>query len=181
MQSLRLTLAAAAACLLMVALDACGGSTASVVTVSAHPASATSSASTGLQQSFVEVIQRVAPAVVQISTPEGLGSGVVFDNRGDIVTNAHVVAGGGPFVVSNSRGNSYRATLVGSFVPDDIAVVRAEGASLRSATFASRALQVGDIVLAIGNPLGLRSSSPTESSAPWDAPSASPTASCSRT
>jgi S1-C subfamily serine protease len=61
----------------MVVLNACGGSTASVVTVSAQPVGATSSASTGLQQSFVEVIQRVAPAVVQISTPEGLGSGVL--------------------------------------------------------------------------------------------------------
>jgi S1-C subfamily serine protease len=97
--------------------------------------------------------------VVQISNPQGLGSGVVFDDRGDVVTNAHVVAGGGPLVVSDSRGHAYPATLVGSFVPDDVAVVRAQGASLRGATFAaSGSLQVGDIVLAIGNPLGLRSS-----------------------
>jgi S1-C subfamily serine protease len=143
----------------MVALDACGGSTASVVTVSAQPASASAPASAGLQQSFVAVIRRVAPSVVQISTPQGLGSGVVLDDRGDVVTNAHVVAGGGPLVVSDFRGHSYSATLVGSFVPDDVAVVRAERASLRGATFAaSGTLQVGDIVLAIGNPLGLRRS-----------------------
>jgi putative serine protease PepD len=87
------------------------------------------------------------------------GWGGAFDDRGDVVTNAHVVAGGGPVVVSDFRGRAHRATLVGSFAPDDIAVVHAEGASLRSATFAgSGVLQVGDIVLAIGNPLGLRSS-----------------------
>jgi putative serine protease PepD len=158
-RSLRLTLAAATACLPMAALDACGGSTASVVTVSAQPTVASAPASTGLQQRFVAVIRRVAPTVVQISTPQGLGSGVVFDDRGDVVTNAHVVAGGGPVVVSDFRGRAHRATLVGSFAPDDIAVVHAQGASLQSATFAaSGVLQVGDIVLAIGNPLGLRSS-----------------------
>lgn len=147
------------ACLLMVALDACGGSTASVVKGSAQPTVASAPASTGLQQRFVAVIRRVAPTVVQISTPQGLGSGVVFDDRGDVVTNAHVVAGGGPVVVSDFRGHADRATLVGSFAPDDIAVVHAQGASLQSATFAaSGVLQVGDIVLAIGNPLGLRSS-----------------------
>jgi S1-C subfamily serine protease len=158
-RSVRLTLAAAAVCVVVVALDACGGSNPPVVTVSGQPESASAPASTGLQQSFVAVIRHVAPTVVQISTPQGLGSGVVFDDRGDVVTNAHVVAGGGPLVVSDFRGRAYRATLVGSFAPDDLAVVRAKGASLRGATFAaSGVLQVGDIVLAIGNPLGLRSS-----------------------
>jgi S1-C subfamily serine protease len=76
-----------------------------------------------------------------------------------MVTNAHVVTGGGPFQVTDSRGRTYRATLVGAFAADDLAVVHAKGASLRSASFAdSRILRVGDIVLAVGNPLGLRSS-----------------------
>jgi S1-C subfamily serine protease len=101
----------------------------------------------------------VSPEVVQISNPQGLGSGVVLDDSGDVVTNAHVVAAGGPLVVSDSRGHSYPATLLGAFVPDDLAVVHAQGASLKGARFAgSGALRVGDIVLAIGNPLGLRSS-----------------------
>jgi S1-C subfamily serine protease len=114
---------------------------------------------TDLQQSFVSVIDRVSPAVVQISTSQGLGSGVVMDSAGDVVTNAHVVAGGGPLQVTDSRGHSYPAVVVGSFPPDDVAVVRAQGAKLTSASFGdSRTVRVGDIVLAIGNPLGLRSS-----------------------
>ena len=146
-------------CLVTLALGGCGGSSATVVTVSAPSAGAAPPALTGLQQSLVTVIGRVAPMVVQISTPQGLGSGVVFDSSGDVVTNAHVVAGGGPFQVTDPRGHTYQARLVGAFAPDDLAVVRAQGAHLRSATFASSGtLQVGDIVLAIGNPLGLRSS-----------------------
>jgi putative serine protease PepD len=130
-----------------------------VVTVSAPPAARASPAVAILQQGFVAVIGRVAPMVVQISTPQGLGSGVVLDTHGDVVTNAHVVAGGGPLQVTDSRGHVYQATLVGVFAPDDLAVVHASGATLRSASFArSGAVQVGDIVLAIGNPLGLRSS-----------------------
>jgi S1-C subfamily serine protease len=147
------------ACLGTLLLGGCGGPSATVVTVSAPLSSTASPALTGLQQSFVTVIGRVAPMVVQISTPQGLGSGVVFDTSGDMVTNAHVVAGGAPLQVTDSRGHTYPATLVGTFAPDDLAVVRAHGAHLRSATFAgSGALQVGDVVLAIGNPLGLRSS-----------------------
>jgi trypsin-like peptidase len=75
-------------------------------------------------------ISRVTQEVVQISNPRGLGSGVVFDGNGDIVTNAHVVAGGGPLAVTGSRGRTYHATLVGSFAAADLAVVHAAGASL---------------------------------------------------
>lgn len=113
-----------------------------------------------LQDTFVEVIRRVRPSVVQIETDTGLGSGVVFDDRGDIVTNAHVVGGASRFVVTLANGRRLEATLVDSFVPDDLAVVRVSGATgLAPATFAdSSRLAVGDIVLAIGNPLGLQSS-----------------------
>ena len=113
-----------------------------------------------LQQTFVSVVAKVRPQVVQISTGTGLGSGVVYDTNGDIVTNAHVVAGGGSLTVQLVNGQKLAATLVGTYVPEDLAVVRVSGArNLSPATFGdSGSLQVGDIVLAVGNPLGLSSS-----------------------
>jgi S1-C subfamily serine protease len=94
-----------------------------------------------------------------IETPTGLGSGIIYDAQGDIVTNNHVVAGATAIVVVTSTGKQYPATLVGTFAPDDLAVVRIQATGLTPATFAnSSSLQVGDIVMAIGNPLGLQSS-----------------------
>jgi S1-C subfamily serine protease len=104
-------------------------------------------------------VQAVSPQVVQIQGQRGLGSGVVFDSRGDVVTNAHVVQGERQFVVTLSGGDQHPATLVGSDPAHDLAVVRLSGATPAPATFTSSASpQVGDLVLAIGNPLGLRSS-----------------------
>jgi putative serine protease PepD len=101
----------------------------------------------------------VSPAVVQIQTSVGLGSGVVYDDKGDIVTNAHVVGNARRFVVTLAGGERHPATLVAAFPPDDLAVIRLQGANPPPARFAdSSKLQVGDIALAIGNPLGLRSS-----------------------
>ena len=112
-----------------------------------------------LQRSFVDVVQSVSPSVVQIEDATGLGSGVVFDASGDIVTNNHVVAGAKSFTVTTSAGKRYPATLVGAFPPDDIAVIRVAGAHLQPVTFAdSSKLEVGDLAIAIGNPLGLQSS-----------------------
>ncbi|HXH97147.1 MAG TPA: trypsin-like peptidase domain-containing protein [Gaiellaceae bacterium] len=112
-----------------------------------------------LQQAIVAVVHTLSPSVVQIQSAQGLGSGIVFDAKGDIVTNNHVVAGGGPYTVTTSAGKRYPAKLVGSFPPDDLAVVKVDGAGLRPATFAnSSKLEVGDLAIAIGNPLGLRSS-----------------------
>ena len=112
-----------------------------------------------LQQAIVAVVHTLSPSVVQIQSAQGLGSGIVFDAKGDIVTNNHVVAGGGPYTVTTSAGKRYPAKLVGSFPPDDLAVVKVGGAGLRPATFAnSSKLEVGDLAIAIGNPLGLRSS-----------------------
>jgi S1-C subfamily serine protease len=113
-----------------------------------------------LQDAFIAVYQRVSPSVVQIQTPSGLGSGVVYDTKGHIVTNDHVVAGARTFVVTTAAGKWAHATLVGEFAADDLAVIKVTTPSaLRAATFAdSTKLRVGQIAVAIGNPLGLASS-----------------------
>ena len=114
-----------------------------------------------LEQGFVSVVKQTLPSVVEIQTSSGLGSGVVFNSAGDIVTNAHVVGTATRFTVLLSNSASPRpATLVGRFLPDDLAVIKvSDTANLRPAAFAdSSKLAVGDIVLAIGAPLGLTSS-----------------------
>jgi putative serine protease PepD len=109
----------------------------------------------------VNVINHVLPSVVEIRTSSGLGSGVVFDANGDIVTNAHVVGTASKFeVLPSGSAAPLSATLVGTYKPDDLAVIKASGTkSLRPAAFGnSSTLKAGDLVLAIGNPLGLASS-----------------------
>ena len=107
----------------------------------------------------MSVVSAISPAVVQIRTSIALGSGVVFDARGDVVTNAHAVGNATRFMVTLASGGAHPATLVGTDVANDLAVIRIQGARPRPATFADWAqVQVGDLTLAIGNPLGLRSS-----------------------
>jgi putative serine protease PepD len=112
-----------------------------------------------LQEQFVQVVKQVGPSVVLIQTSEGLGSGVVFDAKGDVVTNNHVVDNADGFQVTLANGRRYPAQLVGTFPADDLAVLHIDAGGLRPAAFAdSSRLQVGDVALAIGNPLGLQSS-----------------------
>ena len=112
-----------------------------------------------LQAAFERVVRTVSPEVVQIQTSQGLGSGIVFDGKGDVVTNAHVVGSAKQVTVTDSTGKNHAADVVGVYVGNDLAVVRLRSGLLRPATFAdSSKLAVGEIVLAIGNPLGLRSS-----------------------
>jgi S1-C subfamily serine protease len=113
-----------------------------------------------LQDAFVSVVQKVRPEVVEISTSTDLGSGIIYDARGDIVTNDHVVGSATNFQVSLADGQVLPATLVGAYPLGDLAVIRVKAAkTLTPATFGeSKNLQVGDIVMAIGNPLGLASS-----------------------
>ena len=128
---------------------------------SAVPSSAvpSSGAASSLEQQYEQVVGRVLPSVVQISTSEGSGSGVVYDTRGDIVTNAHVVGTATALQVGlASGGKPLAATVVGVFAPDDLAVIRVRtgAGSLHPASFGRSALvRVGEIVLAMGNPLGL--------------------------
>jgi putative serine protease PepD len=135
-----------------------GGSTPRAVPKTGHSSLRPSAAALAYQNAVTAVVRRLSPSVVQIQNPQGLGSGVVFDTNGDIVTNNHVVAGGGPFKVTAGT-HSYDASLVGRFAPDDLAIVHVSGAQLAPATFAdSSELEVGNVAIAIGNPLGLRSS-----------------------
>jgi putative serine protease PepD len=112
-----------------------------------------------LQSAIVHVVQSVSPSVVQIEDQRGLGSGIVLDASGNIVTNNHVVSGGRSWTVTSSSGTRYQARLVGSFPADDLAVIKISGSHLQPAKFAdSSKLRVGDLAIAIGNPLGLQSS-----------------------
>jgi putative serine protease PepD len=135
-----------------------GGSSSNSPPKTSHARLRPAAAALAFQHAITAVVREMSPSVVQIQNPQGLGSGVVFDSSGDIVTNAHVVEGGGPYTVT-AGAHSYGASLVGRFAPDDLAVVRVSGAHLVAAAFAnSRTLDVGDFAIAIGNPLGLRSS-----------------------
>ena len=115
-----------------------------------------------LEQAYVSVVAKVLPSVVQITTDRALGSGVVFGTKGDIVTNAHVVGQATKFQVRLADSpKTIPATLVGAYPPDDLAVIRLDEPppSLHPAHFGdSTKLRVGQIVMAMGNPLGLTGS-----------------------
>jgi putative serine protease PepD len=143
---------------------ACGaGATASETPGASAPASPSGSSlpaiAGALQNDFITVVGRVMPSVVVIETASGLGSGVVFDTKGDIVTNNHVVDGSTKFTVTLSDGQKLPGTLVGNYPAGDLAVIHVTSTNLPPAAFGdSSKLVVGDIVLALGNPLGLQGS-----------------------
>lgn len=107
------------------------------------------------------VVAKVRPAAVQVnvvtSSGKGLGSGVILDSWGYIITNNHVIAGARSIQVTLYDGTSLSAQLVGTDPLDDLAVVKvATATKLTAATLGdSSKLQVGQEVLAIGNPLGI--------------------------
>ncbi|MEO8899665.1 MAG: trypsin-like peptidase domain-containing protein [Candidatus Dormibacter sp.] len=121
--------------------------------------STSTSGAKSLEDEFTSLVTTVVPSVVQIESPAGLGSGVVYDAAGHIVTNAHVVGAETQFTVTAANGTPRKATLLGSYATEDLAVLQVDGGGLRAAVFADSAtVKVGQIVLAVGNPLGLSSS-----------------------
>ncbi|MFF7444877.1 MULTISPECIES: trypsin-like peptidase domain-containing protein [unclassified Streptomyces] len=115
-----------------------------------------------LQAAYLKVIRDVLPSVVQIQASGDLGSGVVHDDKGHIVTNAHVVGDDKTFRVTTANSeDTLSARLVSSYPEQDLAVIKLDKVpdGLRAATFAdSSKVEVGQIVLAMGSPLGLSSS-----------------------
>ncbi|MEU8072004.1 trypsin-like peptidase domain-containing protein [Micromonospora sp. NPDC049151] len=108
-----------------------------------------------------KIAASVQDSIVTIMTGSGEGSGVILGADGYVLTNNHVVAGGGDTVrVVFADGKSASAKVVGTDPKTDLAVVQAEGVrDLKAAKFGdSDAMQVGDQVLALGSPLGLQGS-----------------------
>jgi serine protease Do len=116
------------------------------------------------------VAQEVRPAVVQITNeqeqpelfskplmvPAGVGSGVIYDGDGHILTNNHVISGAQGLLVSLPDGRTFPGTLIGADPETDLAVVQISGSNLPVAQLGdSNALQIGDWVVAIGNALAL--------------------------
>ena len=115
----------------------------------------------GAVTSYAATVRAVLPSVVLIRTADGLGSGVVLDRAGHILTNAHVAGQATRFGVQTADDRAPRpARLVGSYPGGDLAVIRAENpAGLTPARFGdSNKARAGDVVLAVGNPLGLSGS-----------------------
>jgi S1-C subfamily serine protease len=129
---------------------------------------------------IVEVVDRVSPAVVNIAAQQtvrrnrslfddfffgmdqrpakSLGSGVIIDPKGIILTNDHVISGASKIIATTKDGKELECDVVGSDADNDLAVLKARGAvanlpTLRLGT--SSDLLIGETVVAIGNPFGL--------------------------
>jgi len=111
-----------------------------------------------LQAAIIGVYKQANPAVVYIIVPSvGSGSGFVYSQDGYIVTNRHVVEGGRNFEVVFANGERQRAALVGSDVDSDLAVLQVDRLPDGVEPLPlgdSEGIQVGQFVVAIGNPFG---------------------------
>jgi 2-alkenal reductase len=110
------------------------------------------------QDAFISIYEHANPAVVHIAVNGGQGSGFIIDQQGHIVTNNHVVEGAGFIVVSFADGRTEEARLIGRDADSDLAVIQVDVPASQLTALAladSDHLQVGQIVIAIGNPFGL--------------------------
>jgi S1-C subfamily serine protease len=136
-------------------------------TTAATTASAVAGSSTGTEGSAPDVYDKVSPAVVQITgltTVQGqqaevLGSGIVIDSSGDILTNFHVISGASQLTATLSDEAAVNAQVVGTDPADDMAVIKGDfsGINLTVASMGdSSQVRIGESVIAIGNPFGLQ-------------------------
>ena len=145
----------------------------------AVPAPAAPSAGNGdgagkaLSISFRSAVERAEPSVLTVHSArtaargplglggrtllsQGLGSGVLIDRDGYVVTNNHVVAGANELAVALPDGSLRPTRLIGVDPDSDLALLKIEAAGLTPITFGDlRSVAVGDVVLAVGNPLGV--------------------------
>ncbi len=150
--------------------------TTTTVVQPSNSSSLPTSFSDGKAQTINQIYRSVGPGVVDITTSsskntqgvfgfgqsqqtEGEGAGVVFDKKGDILTDQHVVSGASKVTVTFSNGVKAPATVLGSDTGSDLAVIRVQNvpaSQLHPLPFGdSNAVQVGDNVIAIGSPFGL--------------------------
>lgn len=123
---------------------------------------------TGTKMTIAEIADKNADAVVEIRTEsvvtdswigqyvtEGAGSGVIIDSSGYIMTNYHVIEGASSVKVKLHNGEEYKAEIIGGDAANDVAVIKIKADDLTAVTYGnSDQLTVGEIAVAIGNPLG---------------------------
>jgi len=121
------------------------------------------------ESTVLEVVEKVSKAVVNINTVrlfhdfyyqvhpvQGMGSGVIIDPKGYIITNNHVIEGAEKIDVTLASNEVLHGKLIGACASEDIAVVKVDGKDLPAAELGdSEQLRVGQTVFAIGNPFGL--------------------------
>lgn len=112
-----------------------------------------------LSRDLARLVAQAAPSVVGVELGRGQGSGLVLAPDGYVLTNAHVAAGRGELALRLPGGETAPGERVGADPRTDLAVIRAARGDLRALPLdESRRLEVGEIVLAIGNPLGFERS-----------------------
>jgi len=137
------------------------------------PATAENAMGAALSISFRSAVQRAAPSVLTVHSAravargplglggrallsEGLGSGVLIDGDGDVVTNNHVVEGANELAVSLPDGSIRDTKLIGVDPDSDLALLKIDATGLHPIDIGDlRSAAVGDVVLAVGNPLGV--------------------------
>ena len=128
------------------------------VSLFAHPAFAHSSTEAGAG-TIADVAERAVDSVVNIAASNGQGgSGVIVSSDGLVITNNHVIRGARKIQVTTADGRELKATVIGQDRASDLAVLRLEGEVKDLSPMVigdSKALRLGEIVLAIGNPLGI--------------------------
>jgi 2-alkenal reductase len=157
------------------AIRASGSADRTVATIApaGQPTGAANPVTIDESSAIVNVAQKVSPAVVQIVTgsapsqtdplaQQGVGSGVIFDRNGWILTNRHVVTGATKLTVQLKDGREFDGTVYGIDTLTDLAIVKIEATDLPTATIGdSSELKVGQLAIAIGSPLGTYSNSVT--------------------
>ena len=108
----------------------------------------------GVFAEIPDLVARAQPSVGAILTDGGQGSGVVWNAEGVVVTNDHVVAGARRVEVAFADGQRAPAQIVATDPRTDLAVLRAARSQLPAASFADALPRVGELAIAIGNPLG---------------------------
>ncbi len=121
-----------------------------------------------LEESVKKVVRQVGPSVVSVINQREIsdmwgrhleqdsqGSGVMIDEQGHVVTNYHVVEGARDVIVEDHEGREYQVEIVGEDPATDLAVLRIDTDTIPAASFGdSDAVEIGQLAIAIGNPLG---------------------------
>jgi S1-C subfamily serine protease len=107
---------------------------------------------------IADAAEVILPSVVQIQTADGVGSGVIFDSEGLILTAAHVVAGEETVTIRLEDGEEIEGTVLGGDNDSDVAVIQVERNGLPAAELAlDTEPRVGQLAIAVGSPWGLQS------------------------